>query len=191
MKLSEVIEIKLGMNLSRHKEKAELKIYSNDDLLADLNGLSHSSVYSRHPVIMDKQMTHCVDKGDIVYSFINSIAGLVSSHNSGKIINQNFARIVVDSEKLDSSYLCYLLNDNVEIEKQKALLMQGSTLRKLSPASIRNFDVALPDLDKQRVIGILYLDWLKRQALAKKQLELEESIFMNFLDKMNTTTIEK
>lgn len=190
MKLAEIVEIKLGMNLSRHKEKDEISIYSNDDLLADLSGISYLSDISDTPIMMSKQSNHCVHEGDIIYSFINSVAGRVSSYNTGKIINQNFAKIMIDSEKIDGSYLCYLLNDNIGIAKQKALLMQGTALRKLSPTILRNFEVDLPEMAQQKVIGACYLDWLKRQALAKKQLELEETVFMEFLDKLNTTNLE-
>lgn len=191
MKLAEVVEIKLGMNLSRYKEKEVLRIYSNDDLLADLNGISYLSAITDVPVTVEEPWSHRVKEGDIVYSFINSVAGLVSAYNSGKIINQNFAKIIIDSAKIDSRYLCYLLNADAAFKKQKTLLMQGTTLRKLSPTIIRNFDVDLPHVEQQRLIGSSYLNWLKRQALAKKQLDLEDTVFMTFLDKLNTTNIEK
>lgn len=183
IKLGEVVSIKMGINLSRQSEedKAKMEIYTNNDLINDLNGVEQTS----NKDFRKKDISnHKVFEGDVVYSFINSISGIVSKHNSGKIINQNFASIEPLNEMLDSSYLCYLLNMDREINQEKKISMQGSALKRLSPASIKNFEVELPVIEKQRIIGRLYLDWMARQAIIKEQYELENSIFGDYLNKL-------
>lgn len=181
MKLEEVISIKLGLNISRQKNKEDLDVYSNDDLNNDLCGTDEKNNLSKE---RDEKNSHVIKEGDIVYSFINSLSTIVGSNNSGKVINQNFAKINIDSDMIDGKFLCYLLNQNQDIEKQKFISMQGSSIRKLSPATIREFEVILPDIDHQKRIGALYFDWMARQALVKKRLELEEMAFMELLNKL-------
>lgn len=183
--MNDIAIIKLGLNFSRlsKEEKEGLTVYTNTDLLNDLNGFNQIDIKKTRSDSIDFS-THTVCAGDIVYSFINSICGIVGDNNSGKTINQNFAKIELKSASIDKKYLCYLLNKDKEIELEKKIAMQGSVLKKLSPASIRNFNVELPDIKRQTEIGNLYFDWMKRQALIKRQYELEDTIFSEFLNEL-------
>lgn len=183
--MNEIVTIKLGLNFSRlsQEEKEAISAYTNTDLLNDLNGIGQFDILEED-LNKNNSSTHKVFSGDVVYSFINSICGIVGNANNGKIINQNFAKIELKNDFIDKKYLCYLLNKDKEINLEKKVAMQGSVLKKLSPASIRNFNVELPDINRQVEIGNLYFDFIKRQALIRKQYELEETIFSEFLDEL-------
>lgn len=178
-----MINIKIGLNLSRksEEEKKHINVYTNNDLINDLDILDQDEVYEER-VKEKNSNTHSVYEGDVVYSFINSISGIVGKSNGGKVINQNFAKIEIDEKRIDKKYLCYLLNSDKEVNREKDIAMQGSVLKKLSPTAIRNFEVELPDIDKQKKIGNLYATWMKRKALISKQKELEDTIFSEFLN---------
>lgn len=182
MKLEKVIVMKLGLNLSRQKDKAEIPIYTNKDMLEDLAQLDTKP--PNKPVVQMEDDTHTVKAGDVVYNFINTVCGIVSPKHEGKNINQNFAKVILDEEKIDPKFLCYLLNESSEIEKQKFMSFQGTILKKLSPSMIREFDVTLPPLEVQKTIGQLYYDWLRKQALEKREQELESLVIKDVLDKM-------
>lgn len=182
MKLENVLTIKLGLNLSRQKDKEDIPIYSNKDMLEDLEQLDVNPP-DKASVPFDDG-THTVRTGDIVYNFINTICGIVSPKHDGKTINQNFAKIIIDDEKIDAKFLCYLLNESSEIERQKFISFQGTIIKKLSPSMIQMFDVTLPPLETQKKIGQLYFNSLKRQALNKKEQELENTIIKSVLDNM-------
>lgn len=181
VKLGEVISMKLGLNWSRQDEEHRkyLTIYNNNDLMDDLNGVNEITSTAQKKL---KPHNHAVNKGDIVYSFINSISAIVSEANCGKVINQNFAKIEVDETKINKKYLCYLLNKDKDIKKLKTIAMQGSQLRKLSPTSIKDFEVVLPTVDIQWVIGDFYFEWTRRQELIKRQYEREDILFSEFLN---------
>jgi hypothetical protein len=53
--------------------------------------------------------------------------------------------------------------------------------QKLTPSIFRKLEIELPSIEKQRTIGKAYFFLRKRQALAKKQIELEEQIYLNVL----------
>ncbi|MFC0276846.1 restriction endonuclease subunit S [Enterococcus devriesei] len=181
--LNDVVTIKLGLNLSRksEEEKKYINIYTNNDLINDLDTIDYEEGQDNR-VEENNAIIHTVHRGDLVYSFINSISGIVGKANGGKIINQNFAKIEIDENRIDKKYLCYLLNSDKEINREKDIAMQGSVLKKLSPTAIRNFEVELPDIDRQKKIGNLYATWIRRKALIKKRNELEDIIFSEFLN---------
>lgn len=186
MKLEDVVTVKIGRNLSRGNEKNDLTLvaYSYEDLIHDLDGL-----------FLDSKPTNCdVENqnggylsraGEVVFSFVSSKAGIVSDLNQGKIINQNFAKLIIEHDDLDSSYLCYALNESNSMKKQMAISMQGSTVPKLTPAILKELEIKLPTLEKQRTIGKAYFFLRKRQALAKKQAELEEQLYLEMLRKQD------
>ncbi|MYL56672.1 restriction endonuclease subunit S [Virgibacillus halodenitrificans] len=187
MKLGDIVTVKIGRNLSRGNKKNELSLvaYSYEDLMNDLDGsylASHDSSYSQNSNHKDGYLS---SSGDVVFSFVSSRAGIVSDLNQGKIINQNFAKLIINHYQLDSSYLCYALNESYSIKKQMAISMQGSTVPKLTPAILKELEIELPHIEKQRTIGKAYFFLRKRQALARKQAELEEQLYLEVLKQLD------
>jgi restriction endonuclease S subunit len=183
MKLEEIVTVKIGRNLSRGSEKGDLTLvaYSYEDLMNDLNGLyldSQTSAYHRNSGHKNVYLSRA---GEVVFSFVSSKAGIVSNANQGKIINQNFAKLIVEHNHLDHRYLCYVLNESDEMKRQKAISMQGSIVRKFTPSILKELEIKLPSIEKQRTIGQAYFLLRKRQALAKKQIELEEQLYLKAL----------
>ncbi|MCY9514054.1 restriction endonuclease subunit S [Paenibacillus apiarius] len=187
MKLEDIITVKIGRNLSRGSEKNDqtLIAYSFEDLINDLDGLfldSQASSYSGNPNYNEGYLSRV---GDVIFSFVSSKAGIVSDSNQGKIINQNFAKLIIEHDQLDSSYLCYALNESYSMKKQMAMSMQGSTVPKLTPAILKDLEIKLPSIGKQRTIGKAYFFLRKRHALAKKQAELEEQLYLEVLNQLD------
>ena len=185
MKLEDYVSVRVGLNTSREKENHDLVAYDYEDLTNDLYGLfldSKLDTINEKPSVDNNYLSRA---GEVVFSFISSKAGIVSDLNEGKIINQNFAKLVIENEQLDRSYLCYLLNESASMKKKMAISMQGSTVRKLTPSILKELDIDLPGIEKQRIIGKAYLYLKKRQALAKKQAELEEKLLLEILQKLD------
>lgn len=188
MKLEDVLTVKIGRNLSRGNEKHDptLVAYSYEDLIDDLDGIFiDSQVSSDDSEDSHHQDTYLSNKGEVVFSFVSSKAGIVSDKNEGKIINQNFAKLIIGTKQLDKYYLCYVLNESFSMKKQMAISMQGSTVPKLTPAILKELEITLPKIEKQRTIGHAYFLFRKRQSLAKKQAELEEKLYLEVLKQLD------
>lgn len=187
MKLEDIVKVKIGRNLSRGNEKHDLTLvaYSYDDLMNDLDGLFLDSKSNPYNASINHKNGYLSSAGDVVFSFVSSKAGIVSDLNQGKIINQNFAKLIIEHDQLDSSYLCYALNESHSMKKQMAISMQGSNVPKLSPAILKELEIKLPCIEKQRTIGKAYFFFRKRQALEKKQMELEEQLYLEVLKKLD------
>src|SRR5699024_6480305 len=165
MKLEDIVTVKVGKNISRVSEKHDLTLatYTYENLMDDLDGLVLNSNASDHSVNFSEQDNHLSKPGEVVFSFVSSKAAIVSDVNKGKIINQNFAKLIIEHKQLDHSYLCYVLNESHSMKKQMAISMQGSTVRKLTPAILKSLEMKIPNMDKQEKIGKSYLKLKKRQ----------------------------
>lgn len=187
MKLEEIVTVKIGRNLSRGNEKNDLTLvaYAYEDLINDLDGSFLDSQAGSNSGNSNHKDGYLCSAGDVVFSFVSSKAGIVSDLNQGKIINQNFAKLIIEHDYLDRRYLCYALNESSSMKKQMAISMQGSTVPKLTPAILKELQIKLPSMEKQRIIGKAYFFLRKRQALAKKQMELEEQLYLEVLKQLD------
>ena len=175
MKLNDLVVVRMGMNLSRGTGKLETSVnpYTYDDMKNDINGLYLDSIELAQNDLSCND-TYIVNCGNIVFSFVSSSASIVSDINSGKILSQNFAKLLIDQKKIDSCYLCYCLNESKEMRKQMNISMQGSAIPKLTPAILKGLELTLPDIGMQRLIGKNYFRMKKKQNLMKEEIKLEK-----------------
>ncbi|TFJ93101.1 restriction endonuclease subunit S [Lentibacillus salicampi] len=187
MKLEDIVTVKVGRNISRVNDKHDLTLdtYTYENLMDDLDGLFLNSNASYYSVNYSDKDNHLSKPGEVVFSFVSSKAAIVSDVNKGKIINQNFAKLIIEHRQLDHSYLCYALNESHSMKKQMANSMQGSTVRKLTPAILKSLDMGLPSMEKQQTIGNAYLNLKKRQDLARKQADFEEILYLEVLKQLD------
>src|SRR5699024_5217475 len=187
MKLEDLVTVKVVKNISRVNQEQGLVVdtYTYYNLIDDLVCLSLNPNGSNDSDDFSEQYNHLSKSGEVVFSIVSSKAAIVSDRNKGKIINQNFARLIIEHKQLDHSYLCYALNESHTMKKQMAISMQGSTVRKLTPAILKSLDMKLPSMEKQERIGKAYLKLKKHQALARKQAELEEMLYLEVLKQID------
>ena len=153
MKLEDIVTVRIGRNLSRGKNNLTLVAYSYEDLMNDLDGLfldSQASSYSGNLNHKDKYLSSA---GDVVFSFVSSKAGIVSDLNKGKIVNQNFAKLIIEHDYLDSSYLCYALNESHSMKKNGNFYAR-KYCTKIN--FLKELEIKLPSIEKQRTIGKAY-----------------------------------
>ncbi|MED3269594.1 restriction endonuclease subunit S [Bacillus thuringiensis] len=181
MKINEIAIIKVGQNISRISDDKlkEHIIYTFDDLNFDLTHIDDEYLIQNR----NSQNNHLTHTGDIVISFVGTKATVVTDDNQGKLLNQNFAKIIIDVSLIDPYYFCYVLNESNQIRKQKLVLMQGSNLPKMTPSILKDLTVDLPNIQKQSFIGRAYFNLCKRQYLLKQQSELEEQFFLKLIRK--------
>ncbi|MED1902430.1 restriction endonuclease subunit S [Bacillus thuringiensis] len=181
MKINELAIIKVGQNISRISDDGlkEHIFYTFDDLNFDLTHIDGEYLKQNR----NSQSNHLTHTGDIVASFVGTKATVVTEDNQGKLLNQNFAKVIIDGSLIDPYYFCYVLNESNHIRKQKNVLMQGTNLPKMTPSILKALNVNLPNLQKQSLIGRAYFNLCKRQYLLKQQSKLEEQFFLKLIQK--------
>ena len=189
MKLDKIVTMKTGKNFSRNKStKEEVVPYTYEDLIQDLSEFApYQSNETAQEIITrsdsnSEDDSYLVSAGNVIFSFVSSTAGIVSKCSEGKVLNQNFAKLIIESKQLDPRYLCYCLNQSSHLKKQMAVAMQGSTLRRLTPSSLRELDIPIVNFSQQHNIGHAYFSLLKRQYLLEQKKQQEEDFVLALLE---------
>jgi len=183
-RLEDVVELVSGSPQFRIKEvfddKAPLYIYyGQSDLEEDLVGMDSNRSDSKQVRTFDKVNTLC--QGDVVFSLISGKSTLVDENHQGYLYTQNYVKLVTD-EKVDAKYLVYLLNEDQSIKKQVQMGLQGSQVLKYTLKQVKELELPdLPAIETQRLIGELYFNQLRLEALRNRAANSETIIVLEKL----------
>lgn len=166
MRIEELAELQQGTNNSRLiTQVGKEKIYDASDLECDL-----ATGYQGKP---KKSQKDEVVAGDLVFHLMSNKAAIVSEVSEHKYISQLMVKLICNEAKIDSWYLCYLLNESQAVKHQQHQSMEGTVLRRNSKKDIASLDIELPAIELQRQLGTLYRESL---GLYYEQLEQAERI---------------
>lgn len=122
-----------------------------------------------------------VSEGDLIYSIISAKGAIVSHEHNGYLFTQNFRKIVTDG-RLSKKYLLYLLNEDEKIKRQLEFVSQGSRVQKVTIQVLKDIILPkLPILERQELIGSLYLNQLHLETLKREKLEKEHLLMLEKL----------
>ncbi|AGA68947.1 type I restriction modification DNA specificity protein [Desulfitobacterium dichloroeliminans LMG P-21439] len=183
-KLEDVVEFMSGSPQFRIEEafddKAPLYTYYGQlDIEEDLVGIASNGSDSKRVRTFNKVNTLC--KGDVVFSLISGKSTTVAANHKGYLYTQNYVRLVT-VKNIDSKFLVYLLNEDKSIKKQLQMGLQGSQVLKYTLKQLKELELPdLPTLEKQRIIGELYFNQLRLEALRNRAANLETTIVLEKL----------
>jgi hypothetical protein len=178
------IELVSGYPQFRIKESADASAprytyYGQPEIEDDLVDLEINKVENKWIRTFDEVST--VKKGDVLFSLISGKATLVRDNHQGYLFTQNYVKFILEG-KIDSKYLIYLLNEDASIKKQFQIGLQGSMVLKYTVKQLRELVLPeLPSLEKQTLVGELYFNQLRLQALRKRAAALETAIALEKL----------
>ena len=176
MKVTEFITFESGSPQFRIKETVDKAaplyfFYGQNELENDLSQIEMNQSETKSIRTFDPVLT--VAEGDIVFSLISGKAAIVGKNHAGFLITQNYLRLVVDTPVIPS-YIVYLLNEALSIKHQFQLSLQGSSTLKYTVKQVKELRLpALPTIERQSLIGKLYLKQLHLEALQKHLIELK------------------
>lgn len=100
---------------------------------------------------------------DVVVGLSSGKAIVIESKCANRLILSNLAIIrIEDAKKLDPYYLCWYINNNKASLKQLKKLQQGNSAVSIIPLMmLKNFEIEILPIEKQKIIGKIYE--LKRQ----------------------------
>ncbi|MFC0903385.1 restriction endonuclease subunit S [Clostridium sp. MT-14] len=184
-KLSELVELVSGSPQFRitevFDEKAPLfAYYSQTDLTDDLVGIISNGADNKQVRTNDKVNTLC--HGDVVFSLITGTAAMVRKEHEGYLYTQNYVKLL-PGNNIDPKFLVYLINENKTIKKQFVLGLQGSQVLKYTLKQLKELKIPnIPSIDKQKIIGQVYFNQLRLQAVKNRAAELETKIILSKLE---------
>lgn len=187
-KLSELVELVSGSPQFRITEAFDEKAllftyYSQTDLMDDLVGMISSNVDNKQ--IRTNDTVNILCAGDVVFSLITGIATMVRKEHEGYLYTQNYVKLL-PGHHIDSKFLVYLLNENKSIKKQFIVGLQGSQVLKYTLNQLKELEIGeIPSIDKQKVIGLVYFNQLRLEALRNRVAELETKIRLAKLEEVS------
>lgn len=176
VKVTEFITFESGSPQFRIKETVDKAaplyfFYGQNELENDLSQIEMNQSETKSIQTFDPVLT--VAEGDIVFSLMSGKAAIVGKNHAGFLITQNYLRLVVDTPVIPS-YIVYLLNEDLSIKHQFQLSLQGSSTLKYTVKQVKELRLpALPTIERQSLIGKLYLKQLHLEALQKNLIELK------------------
>ena len=176
VKVTEFITFESGSPQFRIKETVDKAaplyfFYGQNELENDLSQIEMNQSETKSIQTFDPVLT--VAEGDIVFSLISGKAAIVGKNHAGFLNTQNYLRLVVDTPVIPS-YIVYLLNEDLSIKHQFQLSLQGSSTLKYTVKQVKELRLpALPTIERQSLIGKLYLKQLHLEALQKNLIELK------------------
>ena len=152
-KLSDIVQLTAGKNISRLDKSQEKYSYTQNDFENDLQGVNQEYV------------------SDCIINLMKSKAAPLTKTTSGKCLITNFVLCSFDTEIMDPWYFCYLFNESKEFERQFNMYQQGSiaSVRKLNLKNIGDIVINVIDIEKQRKIGKLYKEYVRKNYLVQLQ----------------------
>lgn len=184
-KLNEMVEFVSGSPQFRITEVFDVNAplytyYGQPDLDDDLVDIVSSNVGNKKVRTLDKVNT--LYSGDVIFSLISGISTIVRKEHEGYLYTQNYVKLV-PNENVDSKYLVYLLNENKLIKKQFLMGLQGSQVLKYTLKQVKELELPeLPSIEKQQMIGEVYFNQLRLQALRNRVANSETIILLAKLE---------
>ncbi|WP_433750617.1 restriction endonuclease subunit M [Paenibacillus amylolyticus] len=157
--------------------------YRQSEIENDLVGMSSNPGDRKQVRTFDQLNTLC--QGDLVFSLVSGKSTIVSAKHEGYLYTQNYVKLVT-CENVDSKYLAYLLNEDKFIRKQLLLGLQGSQVLKYTLKQVKDLELFhLPLMDKQKVIGELYFNQLRLEALKNRITKLETLLVLSSIEEVS------
>jgi restriction endonuclease S subunit len=183
-RLDNVVGLVSGSPQFRIKEVFDDKaprytFYGQQDIEDDLVGINSNGSDNKQVRTFDKVNT--LSQGDVVFSLISGKSTIVAAKHQGYLYTQNYVKLV-NNEKIDSKYLVYLLNEDKFVGKQLQMGLQGSQVLKYTLKQVKELELPdLPAIEKQRIIGELYFNQLRLEALKNRVANSETSLLLEKL----------
>lgn len=184
MKLKDCANIRTGLILSRKLSEEEFNYtYNAINLTSVYDGFINKQTLDIFKTKEKLKEDYLTKKDDIIVRLTKPYTAiLITKEDENIVISSNFIKITCDKEKVLPKYLYWLLNT----EKTKHKIFQNSTsniLDAITTNTYSNLTIKLAPLNKQRIIGNLYLLSIKENKLLN-QLQKEKL-------KLNNTIIRK
>lgn len=188
MKLQDVTKFIAGSPQFRIREAVDKSApcytyYGQSEMDNDLVGLELRKGEGKQIVTLDAVQT--IACGDIIFSLISGVATIASKRYVGYLCTQNYVKLVPNTG-IEPRYLVYLLNENQYIKRQLQMGLQGTSVLKYTVKQLRELVLpALPTMEKQRLIGEIYFNQLRLQALRQRAAKLETILTLQKLKEVD------
>lgn len=179
MKLEEIANVSIGILQSR-----EENIYGkNRYKIFNLKNYEENEEYLEFNT--DKKLDEKLTKeGDILFRLVypNKVI-YVEKEQANLLIPSQFCIIRSKTEIVEPIYLKWYLESNQGRNDIK-MELRGSSIQKISVASVRKLDIKLIDIEKQKSIKDLIELWDKEKNILEMLIEDKDLLYNNIIEEI-------
>ena len=152
-KLGDVVKV-VGGNAWKHSDYDEYGKY----LVITITNVTGDQ-YIRDDVgnYINCDASNCfiLQKDDILISLTGNVGRVSKMSGVKAVLNQRVGKIIPINDKIDNNFLFSILN-NPSFEKQMDFEGQGAAQKNISNTNVLSYDIKLPSLSEQRLIGSFF-----------------------------------
>ncbi len=179
MKLCQMAEIWMGILLSREQNKEGLRQYK----LFDIKNCEENSKYGI--LCTDKDFDNKLTKeNDLLFRLVypNKLV-YIDKEKENLLVPSQLCIIRTNKEILNPIFLKWYLES--KIGKEKIMLeMKGSSIQKISVASLRNIEIPEIQIEKQRNIEDLINLWKKEKETLESLIKSKEKLYNSIIEEI-------
>lgn len=186
MKLKDCVNIRTGLILSRKLSEEDFNYeYKSINLTSVYGGVISKETLDVFRTKEELKEDYLTKEGDIIVRLTRPYtAVLITKEDENIVISSNFLKLTCDKEKVLPQYLYWLLNT----ERIKHKIFQNSVsnvLDAITANTYGNLLLNLVPIDKQRIIGNLYLLTIKENELISRLQEEKQKLNNAIIRKIN------
>lgn len=189
MKLEEIAEFTMGAFTNR------LETLLTDDSTVVLNLLSlkefNETLGISYRISSTKKLKLRVLKSKVDPDFLTDSQNLIlhtqaqkvtllPEKYSGLLLTNNFMKIKL-SKEVDVAFFEWYFNEHPDVQKQLAFLGEGSAVPLLKLSHLKDLEVNLPSLEKQKIIGRIAQLKRYREILQTERMDLQRQFIQQQL----------
>lgn len=190
MKLENVAEISLGYSFRKGIEKfrdgdRNLLLVQARDLPAD--GFSiNEEVDLVHVSLENMKESSFLLPEDILLSYRGSAQSKLKASvfqirsHTPTLASSSLCVIRLNTKKLLPEYLTLYLNSSVG-QKQLQSMATGATVRAVSLRELRDFDIPIPEKEKQQAVISLWKNIQSQNGILRRRIQLQEKLVDDFI----------
>lgn len=171
VKIGKVAKIQSGYAFKSKDFKTQgIKLLRNTNILP--NRIYWDDMACLPSELITEYPNYVLNEGDVILSLDRPIisTGLKVARISNKdipaLLVQRVGRFLIDTNKLDPSYLYFFLNTSF-FKDAISGHEQSLGVPHISPSQVENVDIPLPDVDEQKIIATKALEIFRQTNIAK------------------------
>lgn len=179
MKLCQMANISMGILTSREKNQFGLRKYSLFDIKNYEENIEYEVLCTHKD--FDEKLTR---QDDLLFRLVypNKIV-YVNKEQENLLIPSQLCIIRTNKKILNPVFLKWYLESKIGREKIM-LEMKGSSIQKISVASLKNIEIPELEIEKQRNIEDLINLWQKEKETLEKLIENKQKLYNSIIEEI-------
>lgn len=183
-KLCDIANISLGAIISRKKAKSEIEIKAKYKMFSmkcyeDNLKKNEYEDFSSNDILNDK----IVKEGDLIFRLLYPLkVAYVTKELEGLLVPSQYCIVRLTDPKYDATFLKWYLESS-EVDKQVVPFLMNTVMPLITVKSLKQIEIPKVNIEKQRNIGKIIIDWQKEKQLIKQLQTEKEKYYYEIIKK--------